>query len=107
MESDPIDFLVTVSDNANNYVTADAIRFVAINNPATTTSLYYIHTDHLGTPRAVTTSDANNTTVWSWNSDPFGNTAANEDPDGDGNAFTMNLRFPGQYYDTETGLHYN
>jgi RHS repeat-associated protein len=31
----------------------------------------------------------------------------NEDPDGDGVTVTVNLRFPGQYYDAETGLHYN
>jgi RHS repeat-associated protein len=31
----------------------------------------------------------------------------NEDPDGDGVKVTVNLRFPGQYYDAETGLHYN
>jgi RHS repeat-associated protein len=31
----------------------------------------------------------------------------NNDPDGDGNDVTLNVRFPGQYYDRETGLHYN
>ena len=45
--------------------------------------------------------------MWRWISDPFGTSAANDDPDGDGKTFTLNLRFPGQYYDTETGLHYN
>jgi RHS repeat-associated protein len=30
----------------------------------------------------------------------------NENPEGVG-AFAYNLRFPGQYFDTETGLHYN
>jgi len=48
-----------------------------------------------------------NTTVWRWDSDAFGKTAANDDPDGDGTKFTLNLRFPGQYYDSESGLHYN
>ena len=68
-------------------------------------NVYYLHNDHLGTPRAVT--DASKTVVWAWDSDPFGTTAANDDPDNDGIAFTLNLRFPGQYYDSETGLHYN
>ena len=45
--------------------------------------------------------------VWSWQSDAFGATAANEDPDGDGVNQVVDLRFPGQYYDSETGLHYN
>ena len=68
-------------------------------------NVYYIHADHLNTPRAIT--DAANNTYWSWLSDPFGVTAANDDVDGDGTAFTYNLRFPGQYLDEETGLHYN
>lgn len=68
-------------------------------------TLYYIFTDQLSTPRIIT--DINNTPVWSWNSDPFGITAANDDPDNEGNKFTFNHRFAGQYYDRETGLHYN
>jgi RHS repeat-associated protein len=34
-------------------------------------------------------------------------TPVDDDPDGDGQAFTFNLRFPGQCYDQETGVHYN
>jgi RHS repeat-associated protein len=45
--------------------------------------------------------------VWSWSSAHFGALPANEDPDGDGKKVSFNLRFPGQYYDAETGLHYN
>jgi len=68
-------------------------------------SVYYLHTDHLNTPRAI--SDSNNTVVWRWDSDAFGTTPADEDPDMNGVTFTYNLRFPGQYFDQETGLHYN
>jgi RHS repeat-associated protein len=60
----------------------------------------YVWADHLDTPRAVTTSDAANTVLWSWNSDPFGSTTAT-------GSIEYNLRFPGQYFDAETGLHYN
>jgi RHS repeat-associated protein len=67
--------------------------------------IFYIHTDHLNTPRRITrrtTADI----VWRWDSDPFGSTGANENPSGLG-SFTFNLRHPGQYADAETGLFYN
>ena len=69
------------------------------------TSQYYVHADHLDTPRVVT--NASNTIVWRWDSDPFGFFPAAEDPDGNSQLFTLNLRFPGQYFDKETNLHYN
>jgi RHS repeat-associated protein len=69
-------------------------------------SVYYIHTDHLNTPRRVT-RPSDNQIVWRWDSDPYGEAAANEDPDGDSQSFILNLRFPGQFKDTESGLNYN
>jgi RHS repeat-associated protein len=71
------------------------------------TTLYYVHADHLNTPRMLTTADANGTVVWRWDSEPFGSTLANADPDQDGQPIAFNLRFPGQYFDAETQLHYN
>jgi len=65
----------------------------------------YLHSDHLGTPRRGT--DENGIVVWSWDSDAFGAAVANDDSDGDGVRTVVNLRFPEQYYDEETGLHYN
>ena len=69
-------------------------------------ALYFIHVDHLNTPRLV--ADSMQKTVWRWDQqEPFGNNPADEDPDGDGIAFSLPQRFPGQYYDAETLLHYN
>jgi RHS repeat-associated protein len=69
-------------------------------------NVFYVHTDHLDTPRRIS-RPSDNAILWRWDSDPFGTTAANEDPDGDTNLFNYHLRFPGQYLDQETGLHYN
>jgi len=44
--------------------------------------------------------------MWTWNSDPFGTDAANPNPAGAG-TFAYNLRFPGQLFDGQAGLHYN
>ena len=47
-------------------------------------------------------TDASQTIVWRWEGEAFGNTLAQELA-----GVSVNLRFPGQYFDAETGLHYN
>jgi RHS repeat-associated protein len=71
----------------------------------TNTGFAYLHADQLNTPRLATNSSG--TVVWRWDSDAFGIGAANQDPDSDTNQVNIRLRFPGQYLDEETGLHYN
>jgi RHS repeat-associated protein len=66
--------------------------------------VYFIHADHIDTPRVVL--DRNNAVRWRWMAEPFGTTAPETDPQGLG-SFTQNLRFPGQYADSESGLNYN
>ena len=68
--------------------------------------IFYIHTDSLNAPTRLTRAN-DNTVVWRWDHDPYGNGAATQDPDGNGAIVVFNLRFPGQYYDSETGLNYN
>lgn len=67
---------------------------------------YYIYNDHLLTPRVITRV-SDNKMVWRWDiSNPFGETAPYENTDKSG-IFIYNQRFPGQYYDRESSLHYN
>lgn len=75
------------------------------NNVAGTQIISYLHTDHLNTPRWATNTAKQ--TVWSWQSDAYGTTMANEDPRNTGIKTMIPLRFPGQYFDQETGFHYN
>jgi len=70
-----------------------------------TISIYYVHSDPLNTPRQVT-RPSDNIPMWTWNADPFGTDAANPNPAGAG-TFGYNLRFPGQAFDGQAGLHQN
>ena len=65
-----------------------------------TRPLLYLHGDHLDTPRLAT--DASGQIAWQWQSDAFGRGEALSQ-----GSTQVNLRFPGQYYDAESGLHYN
>ena len=57
-----------------------------------------VHTDHLGTPRAI--SNNQNQVVWRWDGDQFGDVL----PTG---TLTFPIRHAGQYYDQEVNLFYN
>ncbi|WP_162140742.1 RHS repeat-associated core domain-containing protein [Arenimonas oryziterrae] len=68
----------------------------------------YVETDHLGTPRAVI-HPAKDKIIWRWNltNTAFGEHAPSADPDANSITYTFNLRYPGQWYDSESKLHYN
>ena len=85
------------------------VKMMKVESNAYAGELLYAHTDHLGTPRALSRPSANNSIVWRWplETTAFGQHPAQPDPDGDGQALTFNLRYPGQYFDSESGLHYN
>uniref|UniRef100_UPI002E795143 RHS repeat-associated core domain-containing protein n=1 Tax=Stenotrophomonas hibiscicola TaxID=86189 RepID=UPI002E795143 len=80
-----------------------------INTPATgVPELAYVQPDHLGTPRVVI-DPVRDVAIWEWNSksEVFGNQIPSADPDGDGVAFELALRFPGQQATDASGLFYN
>jgi RHS repeat-associated protein len=81
---------------------------VAVLTDHDASTFQYVETDHTGTPRAIV-HPVKNTIVWRWNrsDSAFGEKPAVEDPDANGLLYGLNLRFPGQWYDSETTLHYN
>ncbi len=63
-------------------------------------AMYYYLNDRLGSPLLMT--DDTGTVVWEAYYKPFGEATTNPN-----SSVVNNIRLPGQYYDQETGLHYN
>jgi len=104
---DQADHLIAETDSSGpirSYLWRDDTPVAQIEHRPTRKVLY-LETDHLGTPTAARNEAG--VLVWRWASDAFGSTLPDEDPDGDGQATTVNLRYPGQLFDPESGLHYN
>ena len=95
------DEYVEVNDSSGR-TSADAVKFVkvGVNPGAVTTTVSYVHNDHLGTPQTMT--DGAGDVVWRAAYDPFGKADIDVS-----SSQSLNIRFPGQYYDQETRLHYN
>ena len=94
--------LTAVATDNQNASTTSAPVNITVN--AAVAQLYFVHVDHLNTPRLV--ANAAGTAVWQWDqAEPFGSNPANETVGG--GTFEFPLRFPGQYADTEINLFYN
>jgi len=72
---------------------------LAVREYQTNPGLYYFLNDHLGTPQQLITPAG--AVVWQAAYLPYGEAQVQV------NTVVNNLRFPGQYFDSETGLHYN
>ncbi|GAB4346897.1 MAG: hypothetical protein Kow0089_24400 [Desulfobulbaceae bacterium] len=90
----------TLSDGTPlvDYIYLDT-TVVAMKRYGAQAGIYYVVNDHLSTPQMVL--DETGAVVWQAAYEPFGKAhlvVSNID---------FNIRFPGQYWDAETGLHYN
>jgi RHS repeat-associated protein len=94
--------IIAESDESGNfdkeYLYRGSSRLALVD--VSTGDIYYYGNDQLGTPQILT--DLTNTVVWEGEYDPFGEAHINPN-----SSVVSNFRFPGQYYDSETGLHYN
>jgi RHS repeat-associated protein len=79
------------------YLYVDQVRMAMVDDSG---NIYYFSNNYLGTPVIMT--DDTNMLVWDADYKPFGEAEINTKSE-----VVNNFRFPGQYYDKETGLHYN
>ena len=86
---------------SRSYIWLENLPVAMVDTSGAISTVSYVHADALGTPRAVT--DGTGASVWQWGyqANPFGEKAAST------TGMVFNLRFPGQYYDSESALHYN
>ncbi|WP_266160581.1 RHS repeat-associated core domain-containing protein, partial [Dyella silvatica] len=84
---------------SRDYVWLGELPIAAIDNTGASSTVNYVHADGLGTPRAVT--NATGTTLWQWS---YAGTAFGEQAPTSASGYTFNLRFPGQYFDVESGI---
>ena len=75
------------------------LPLAVVDDVATTPVLLMVHTDHLGRPIRMT--DGSKATVWAASYKPWGEVQSLS------GSRALNLRFPGQYFQIETGFAYN
>jgi RHS repeat-associated protein len=90
------------------YIYADSLsltpilfmEYDSVDAPLDSGRRYFVFCDQIGTP--VQVEDENGEAVWRAQVEPFGRVQIPS-----GATVEMPLRFPGHYFDVETGLHYN
>jgi RHS repeat-associated protein len=87
---------------SRDYIWMESLPVGIVDRTGTTSTVNFIHADGLGSPRAVTSSTGTVLWQWAYASNPFG-----ENTPTSSTGYTLNLRFPGQYFDAESGLNYN
>jgi RHS repeat-associated protein len=91
----------TTGQTLREYIWLNDLPVAVVDNVNTASpALYYVHSDHLSRPARMTAQNQS----WAWDViyDPFGNVSYSWS-----NPEVMNIRFPGQWFQLETGLAYN
>ncbi|MBN1959986.1 MAG: hypothetical protein JW841_03500 [Deltaproteobacteria bacterium] len=91
---------VYVYAGARSIVPLMFVDYEDINAAPDSGNCYYIFSDHRGAPEHIEDEDA--AVVWQAKIDPYGLVHIDVGED-----FYQPLRFPGHFFDAETGLHYN
>jgi RHS repeat-associated protein len=83
---------------SRDYIWMDGTPVANVDISGSSSTLTYVTSDQLDTPRAIT--DGSGNTVWqlSYGGNPWGESQPSS------NGYTYNFRFPGQYYDVESGI---
>ena len=91
----------TTGATRREYIWMDDLPVAVVSGVNTANpTIYYVHADHLGRPARMTAQDQS--WVWDVIYSPFGATSTIWS-----NPATLDLRFPGQWFQLETGLAYN
>jgi RHS repeat-associated protein len=86
------------------YVWLGTMPIAVLRGSTGSPQIFYVYADQIDRPWVITNTA--NQIRWRWDTTPFGELPANDNPAGLG-AFAFNQRFAGQYRDAETGLFYN
>ncbi len=109
-EANHLIFELNPDGSKRNYVWLGDIPLAVIDQTAAglQSAVYFIETDFANTPRYLRRAGGDTSRpVWAWAFAPYGDYPATANPDGDSVNVVFNLRYPGQYYDSESKLHYN
>ncbi|SFW69645.1 RHS repeat-associated core domain-containing protein [Luteibacter sp. UNCMF366Tsu5.1] len=85
-----------------DYIWMDNLPIGVVDRAGTASSIAFVHSDSLGSPRAVTNAAGNLLWQWPYPGNPFGEVTPVSAA-----GYVLNMRFPGQYFDAEIGLSYN
>lgn len=92
----------STGSTTRDYVWMEGLPVGVVDRTGTAATVNFIHADGLGSPRVVTNASGAVLWQWAYSGNPFGEQAPVS-----ASGYVLNLRYPGQYFDAESGLAYN